>query len=163
VVGGRPVSSGPGVPPGGRIHQLHLDGRPLEDTVSRRAIRRAYADATGDTDADVREIAGRARSGETSATGVLRPALRGLGSVLGPALREFGAGMLVVGGAMAGSWDLFEPWLREGLGEAAVTIAVSQDAEHAGLTGAARCAAGRATAPRSGSADGSPGAASASG
>lgn len=142
VVDGRPLSSGPGVPPDGRIHRVRLDGRPLEDTVSRRAIRRAYADATGDADADVREIADRARASEAAAAEVLRHALHGLGSVLGPALREFGAGMLVVGGAMAGSWDLFEPWLRDGLGEPALTLAVSRDAERAGLTGAALCAAG---------------------
>ena len=45
--------------------------------------------------------------------------------------------VLVVGGSMAGSWDLFEPWLREGLGAVDVPIRVSQDAERAGLTGAA--------------------------
>ena len=79
----------------------------------------------------------RARAGEDTATEVLRHALRALGTVLGPCLRDFGAEVLVVGGSMAGSWDLFEPWLREGLGAVDVPIRVSQDAERAGLTGAA--------------------------
>jgi glucokinase len=137
VVDGVPLSSGPGVPKDGRAHHLLVDGRPLEDVMSRRAIRRAYAHASGDHDADVREIAEHARGGDTTATNVLRTALRKLGEALGPGLREFGADIVVVGGSMAGSWDLFEPWLREGLGEFQPPIAVSQDAERAGLTGAA--------------------------
>lgn len=157
VVDDAPVSAGPGIPPDGRIHHLRLDGAPLEDTMSRRAIRRAYASACGDDAADVREIAGRARAGEAAATDVLRTALTGLGRVLGPCLRAFAADVVVVGGSMAGSWDLFEPWLREGLGDVPAAIRVSVDAERAGLLGAAL------SARRSGSADGSPGAASASG
>ncbi len=156
VVDGAPVSCGPGVPPDGRIHHLRLDGAPLEDTMSRRAIRRAYAEAGGDESADVREIADRARAGEAAATRVLQRAVTGLGRVLGPCLRDFAAEVLVVGGSMAASWELFEPWLRDGLGEVAVPILVSADAERAGLLGAAL------SARRSGSAGGSPDAASAS-
>ena len=124
--------------------------------MSRRAIRRAYAQACGNSDADVRAIAERARSGDTAATDVLRTALHSLGKALAPCLREFGANVVVVGGSMAGSWDLFEPWLREGLGAVQPPIALSQDAERAGLTGAAL------TALRSRSAGASPGAATAS-
>jgi glucokinase len=137
VVDGVPLASGPGVPKDGRAHHLLVGGRPLEDVMSRRAIRRAYAQASGDEDADVREIAGRARGGDRTATDVLRTALRTLGEALGPGLREFGAEILVVGGSMAGSWDLFEPWLRDGLGAVQPPIAVSQDAERSGLIGAA--------------------------
>jgi glucokinase len=137
VVDGVPLASGPGVPKDGRAHHLKVGGRPLEDVMSRRAIRRAYAEASGDHDSDVREIAERARGGDRTATEVLRNALRALGEALGPGLREFGADVVVVGGSMAGSWDLFEPWLRDGLGAAQPPIAVSQDAERAGLTGAA--------------------------
>jgi len=137
VVDGVPLAAGPGVPKDGRAHHLQVDGRPLEDVMSRRAIRRAYAQASGDQDADVREIAERARSGDPTATAVLSNALSKLGEALGPGLREFGVEIVVVGGSMAGSWDLFEPWLRDGLGEIQPPIAVSRDAERAGLTGAA--------------------------
>lgn len=137
VVDGSALSSGPGVPKDGRAHHLLVSGQPLEDVMSRRAIRRAYAAASGDQDADVREIAERARTGDATATDVLSAALRTLGEALGPSLREFGADVVVVGGSMAGSWDLFEPWLREGLGTVQPPIAVSADAERAGLTGAA--------------------------
>ena len=44
---GRPVNSGPTVPQDGSIHLVVHNGRPLEETVSRRAIRVAYATATG--------------------------------------------------------------------------------------------------------------------
>jgi glucokinase len=137
VVDGVPLSSGPGVPKDGRAHHLLVGGRPLENVMSRRAIRSAYAAASGDDTADVREIAERARSGDQAATGVLRTALSTLGEALGPCLREFAADVVVVGGSMAGSWDLFEPWLRAGLGAVQPPIRLSADAERAGLTGAA--------------------------
>lgn len=140
VVDGRAVAGGPGVPPGGRIHLVEAHGRPLEDTMSRRAIRRAYAADTGDGDADVREIADRARAGQPAALDVLTHALCRLGEVIGPRLREFGADVLVIGGSMSGSWDLFEPWLRAGMAGVAVPIAVSADTERAALLGAAQVA-----------------------
>ena len=50
---GRPVNSGPTVPPDGSIHLVVHDGRPIEETVSRRAIRTAYATSAGVASADV--------------------------------------------------------------------------------------------------------------
>jgi glucokinase len=44
---GRPVHDGPGVPPDGHVHRLAVAGRPLEDTVSRRAMRAHYARLAG--------------------------------------------------------------------------------------------------------------------
>lgn len=143
VSDGVAVDSGPGVPPRGRIHLVHVNGRPLEESMSRRAIRRAYARATGDSDADVRQIAERARSGEAAANTVLRDALYSLGAALGPRLRAFGADLLVVGGSMSASWELFEPWVREGMADAGATmpaVAISPDPERAALLGAAHAA-----------------------
>ncbi|GHJ39415.1 ROK family protein [Streptomyces sp. TS71-3] len=108
---GRIRESGPGVPPEGRLDLTELDGRPLEDSVSRRAILARY----GDRDADVRDVAERARAGEGRARRVLDDAFTGLGTVLGPRLADFGASALVVGGSIAGSWDLVAPALRSGL------------------------------------------------
>ena len=42
---GRPVTDGPTVPPEGRAHRITVDGLPLEDVVSRRAIRARHAEA----------------------------------------------------------------------------------------------------------------------
>ena len=108
---GRIRDDGPGVPPEGRMDLTEIDGRPLEDTVSRRAILARY----GDPAADVHDIAERAREGEQRARRVLDDVFTGLGAVLGPRLSAFGATALVVGGSMARSWDLVAPALSAGL------------------------------------------------
>lgn len=140
VDGGQIVD--PGVPTGGRAHLLFIDGVPLEDAMSRRAIQRAYATATGDGSADVREIADRARAGEEAATIVLARALRSLGSALAAPVRDFGAEVVVVGGSMSRSWDLFDEWFREGAGDIAMPpVRVAADPDGAPLVGAAHVAA----------------------
>ncbi|MDQ2750101.1 MAG: ROK family protein [Pseudonocardiales bacterium] len=141
LVDGQIVSSGPGIPRDGRAHRLEIAGAPLEETVSSRAIRRAYLSASGGV-ADVREIAAAARRGEIAARGVLEHAMRALGGALGPCLRDFASDVVVVGGSMSASWDLFGPWFREGLaGDVAPPpIVVAADQHHAPLLGAARFA-----------------------
>lgn len=135
IADGRPAPGGAGVPPSGRIHTVRVDGQPLEERVSSRAIRGAYEEATG-RQADVREIVDRARSGDHAATDVLATAMGVLGQVLGPRLREFRAERLVVGGAMSGSWDLLGPWFAATAGSIP-PVQVSDDAEAAALLGAA--------------------------
>ena len=108
---GRIRDSGPGIPPEGRMDLTEIDGRPLEATVSRRAILSRY----GDPAADVHDIAGRARAGEERARRVLDDAFTGLGVALAPRMVAFGATALVVGGSMARSWDLVAPALSTGL------------------------------------------------
>ncbi|MER5795734.1 ROK family protein [Streptomyces sp. NPDC001980] len=115
---GRIVRQGPGVPPDGRLHTLRYADAPLEETVSRRALRRAYARFSGQPPPDVREIARRARQGDRAAAGVFAGAFRVLGSVLGPFVAAFEPTVLVVGGAVAGAWDLVAEPLRAGLAEA---------------------------------------------
>jgi glucokinase len=141
IVDGRIVASGPGVPPDGRAHRLQIDGGPLEDTVSSRAIRRAYRAATGDT-AEVREIAARVRDGSSAARTVLAHAMHALGAALWPCLRDFGADVVVVGGSMTGSWDLFGPWVRGGFPDDAhpPRVRLAANPEHAALLGAAQFA-----------------------
>ncbi|MFD3312092.1 ROK family protein [Streptomyces sp. NPDC058694] len=108
---GRICDAGPGVPLEGRMDLTEIDGRPLEDAVSRRAILARYADPA----ADVHDIAGRARAGEERAQRVLDNVFTALGVALGPRLVDFGATALVVGGSMARSWDLVAPALSTGL------------------------------------------------
>jgi glucokinase len=103
------VEHGPYVPPQGRADLLAYAGRPLEDTVSRRAVRAAYAHASGSGGeplADVREITDRARGADRAAQRVLSDAMNALGQVIAPWLARFEATVLVVGGSVAGSWDL---------------------------------------------------------
>lgn len=140
LVDGRIVDSGPGVPPGGRAHRLTVDGVELEERMSRRAVRAAYARATGDADADVRVIAERARAGDKQATAVLAAAVQCLGRALGPALRGFAADVVVIGGAMAGSWDLFDEWFRAGGGTGLPPLCLARQPAVAALLGAAEFA-----------------------
>ena len=114
--------------------------------MSRRAIRRAYARASGDDKADVREICERAGDGDRAAHDVLARALHALGRAIAGPIQAFGADVVVVGGSMSRSWTLFEPWFRDGAGEATVpTIVVAADPDGAPLVGAAYVAAQRAT------------------
>lgn len=140
LAGGHIVDSGPDVPPDGEVHFLTIDGRPLEDIVSRRAIIAKYAKLAaaraGDPLPDVREIADRARVGDEQARRAIREPLLALGRALTPWLKRFGATALVVGGAMSGSWDLVEPAIRSGL-EAYVVLSPSGRPEDAALIGAA--------------------------
>lgn len=61
---GVPVKSGADVPPDGSCYLLDYRGRPLEDTVSRRAIRRAYAAAKAVTGSG----SGKLRTGRSGST-----------------------------------------------------------------------------------------------
>ncbi|WP_055563880.1 ROK family protein [Streptomyces atriruber] len=145
MVAGRVRHEGPGVPPQGRVDLVEAGGRPLEESVSRRAILARYAGADASPDValnlDVSEVADRARAGERRARRVLDEAFTTLGAVLAPHLRDFEADVLVVGGAMAASWDLLRPALRAGLRDTPVTLRPAGLGEDAALVGAAAHAA----------------------
>jgi glucokinase len=113
---GSSVGSGPCVPVRGEVYRLMVDDRPLEDTVSRRALLRDYAELRPETPCrDVREMAARARDGDAVANQVLHNAFTRLGLALAPWLSRFGATALVVGGSMSRSWDLVHPSLTAGI------------------------------------------------
>lgn len=145
AVDGEIREDGPGVPPEGRVDLLTVSGRPLEDVVSRRAIRAAY----GPGAPDVAEIAGRARAGEPAAARVLTVAFGALGEVLAPWLAAFRAEVLVVGGSMAGSWDLVGPALRAGINRAAPEVRRAAAPARSALVGAAWRAAAETGSDRS--------------
>lgn len=115
------VDDGPDVPPHGHLHLLEVGGRPLEDTVSRRALLARYAaraaTAPPDPSLDVSGVAARARAGDQAAREVFEGAMRTLGRTLRPWLDRFAATVVVVGGSIAGSWDLMDGPLREGVGK----------------------------------------------
>jgi glucokinase len=135
---GAVVDDGPSVPPQGRVDLMRIGDRPLEDTVSRRAMIGRFAALSGSRpDHDVSDIAERARSGDAMAQHVLDEAFRALGATLAPWLVRFEATCLVVGGAMSGSWDLVEPALRAGLGDTTAVIARARLPGEAVLIGAA--------------------------
>lgn len=122
LVDGRAQAQGPGIPREGRVDLLEVAGHPLEDTVSRRAIRARYESLTGvgsGSAPDVLEIAARARAGDRHAESALHGPILTLGRLLGPRVVAFGASRLVVGGAVAQAWDLIEGPLRTGVEQGA--------------------------------------------
>jgi glucokinase len=120
LAAGSVIDDDPSVPPEGRLDLLAIDGRPLEDTVSRRAILARYATLTEGvrTGLDVRDLAERARAGDFVARRVFDDAMGALGKAICPWLSAFRATALVVGGAIAGSWDIIAKPLGESLANA---------------------------------------------
>jgi predicted NBD/HSP70 family sugar kinase len=140
LVDGAVVTDGPGVPPGGNVRELSVDGADLERSFSRRAIRRAYTEAGGDPAADVATIAAGASRGDAAAEAVLRHAADALGRALAPSLARFAPEVVVVGGAMAESWSLLHPWFRAGYTSVATDpppLRVAAAGDRAPLIGAA--------------------------
>lgn len=124
IADGSPVNSGVDVPPQGNIHLVESDGRPLEERVSRRAIRAAYSARTGHN-LDVYGIAERARMGEPEAIAVIATAMELLGAAVAPWVTSFGASIVVVGGSISRSWDLIASPFRLGLDRGRATGAVA--------------------------------------
>lgn len=149
---GQVISDGPDVPPNGHVYLLRINGRSLEDVVSRRAIIEAYQTAASRSGAarppavDVDTVARRAADADTVARRVLDRAIGALGEALRPWLVRFEADILAVGGGITASWELIEPALRDSLLGASTrseptwhggTIVRSADPEESILVGAA--------------------------
>lgn len=140
---GVPVEEGLLVPPHGWVYLLEHDGRPIEETFSRRAVIAAYQRVTG-REVDVAEIAALALDGQEDAVAVMHHAYRALAETLAPWLIGFRTDVLVIGGSIAQSWALVERWLSPMLDDAfhryqakTPRIAEGRDGELAALIGAA--------------------------
>ncbi|MFJ8857595.1 ROK family protein [Streptomyces sp. NPDC102451] len=166
---GRPVAEGADVPPEGRAHRISVDGLPLEEVVSRQAIRARYARSAGiDVPAavpDVSAIAALARGGDPHAAATVSTCFDALGRALAPWCAAFRPEVMVVGGSMAASWDLIGPALRAGLTTgargagpdaasvvASMVLCTARRPDDAPLIGAARWALRQAEAGRPGGA-----------
>lgn len=142
---GEMVADGPLVPPEGRIDLTTLDGGPLEDTFSRRALLRAWRARTPHSpvsaDGDVRDLARLALDGSAVEAEVLGAALRALGRGLAPWVLAFRPTVIVVGGGMSAAWRLIERPLADGLAAAGVAeppaLLRARSAHDAPLLGAA--------------------------
>jgi glucokinase len=141
---GIPVTTGPTVPPHGRVHRLKIGSADLEDVVSRRAILARYLARPNVRNApglDVRDVFEASRAGDDWATQVVEDAFRALGGALAPWLTRFEATAVAFGGAMTGSWGLILPPLRRGLTQtgarADLELLRSADTETSALVGAA--------------------------
>jgi glucokinase len=130
---GLAVGDGPGIPAGGNLYPFEYQGRPVEDTVSTRALLAAY----GENEVTVRELFERARAGAASPGRVIDETFEHLGRFLAPFVVDFAPTIVVVGGSISRSWDLIEAPLRRGLGPVDVALARSELLDDAPLLGAA--------------------------
>lgn len=139
IAHGSCITNGDEVPEAGNLHTARLEGTPLEELVSRRALRRAFRERTGQR-ADVAEIAALARAGQRDAAEVLVAGMEALAKALAPWLCAFGAERLVIGGSMAASADLLFPPLHARLAalmaSAPPALRGTLEAERANLIGA---------------------------
>ncbi|GAA1581256.1 ROK family protein [Kribbella hippodromi] len=103
---GRVVREGSTVPPGGELYKTAYAGKPLEDSISARAILRRYAERTGAEAPGVKEIADQTRAGDTAAREVLLAAFTDLSAALQPWIDRFGVTQTVLGGSISGAFDL---------------------------------------------------------
>jgi glucokinase len=142
VADGAVLSEGPGVPPDGRVDLLRIAGRPLEQVVSRQAILAEYRRVSGCDAGDVAALAALARAGDKAAVYALRAPMAALGAALGPCLARFEVEVVVLGGGIAGAFDLVEEPLRCALARAhpalrSVPVTRSADQQQSVEVGAA--------------------------
>lgn len=127
---GRVVREGDTVPPGGELYKTTYGGKPLEDSISARAILRRYAETTGTEAPGVKEIADQARTGDTAAQAVLTACFTDLAAALKPWLDHFGVTHTVLGGSISGAFDLVTSALD-------FPASATHDTEQSALIGAA--------------------------
>lgn len=116
------------VPPGGEVWNLPFGGGILEDRVSARAVVAGYARATardgamgvgGSADeATAKGVSALASRGDPSAIEAYSAMGAALGSGLAPVLARFAPEILVIGGKVGQSLELFRPAMQEALAEA---------------------------------------------
>jgi glucokinase len=135
AVAGRIVTSGPGVPLDGYVYCLPWDEGIVEDAISTRAIQRTYRALTGEQ-CEVRDLAARART-DAVAMSVWKDLGKTLGRVLQPLAREFRPEIVVLGGAIAQSAELFLPAAENELQGTGAGLRVSTLFDRAALFGAA--------------------------
>ncbi len=134
AVDGRVQVDGPGVPPGGEIWNQPYQGRIVEDFISTRAIQQAYRQRTG-LERDVATIAAAAKD-DVAAAEVFSEFGRQLGLALRSLFSAFAPDVVVLGGGIARSADLFLPAAQLQLKGLPMELRISALGDHAPLVGA---------------------------
>lgn len=133
AVNGKLVTEGPGIPPGGEIWNVPYEGGIVEDFVSARAIAGHYERNTG----NACSVADLASSAEHNRHAMEAFAEFGhhLGRVLRTVVAEFRADVVVLGGGIARSADLFLPSTRSELANGTLSLRISELMDRAPLVG----------------------------
>jgi glucokinase len=135
AVDGHVVTSGDGVPPHGEIWNLPFAGGIVEDQLSTRALQCEYQQRTGKL-LEVSEIAAQAPS-DPDAAGVFAGFGVQLGIAIRTLMREFAPQVVVLGGGIARSAQLFLPQAQQELEGLGIELRIARLFDHAPLVGAA--------------------------
>ncbi len=129
------VTSGEGVPPGGEIWDFPYGAGTVEDLISTRAIKSDYAAHTG-RDEDVAAIAAAAAT-DPAARQVFETFGTHLGQVFRDILAPFSPDVIVIGGGISRSAELFLPSAQTQLNGFHFKLVTSSLLDKAALAGAA--------------------------
>jgi glucokinase len=140
VDGGIPVVERADVPKMGCVWHLPYKGGIADDSFSTRWFVKRYAEKTGGAVSGAKDVADKVAAGDAAAREIFDEFGAGIGDFLGPVLAKFGAGVLVIGGNVAGAYNLFGGALEgsfkaQGL---SVSVQISELKEDAALIGSAR-------------------------
>lgn len=135
AVDGRRVIDGRGVPPGGEIWNVPYQGGIVEDKISTRALKSAYLERTGQ-EREVASIAHYAAGGEAAATEVFEGFGRDLGVAIKLLLKDFSPNVVVLGGGIARSANLFIAATKTELEGTGIELRIAELGDNAPLAGA---------------------------
>ncbi len=133
--GGHPLTEGVGVPPGGEIWNYPYRGATVEDLISTRAMKAEYEGLAGE-DVDVKAIAEAADS-DPHARQVFESLGQNLGQVIRDVIQPFHPEVVVVGGGIARSSELFLPIAQKLVDDLGIRLVPSMLFDQAPLIGAA--------------------------
>lgn len=136
---GVPVVEGDGVPPMGCVWHLPFKEGIADDYFSTRWYIARWEEVSGEKVNGVKPVADRVPTDE-KAQAIFTEFGTNLGTFLGPWLKNFGAGKLVIGGNVTGAYTLFGPSFETGLKKQGVStkIVLSELKEDAAIIGSAR-------------------------
>jgi glucokinase len=135
AVNGKLTTTGPGVPKDGEIWNVPYENATVEDFVSTRAIAGSYSRRTGKT-MPVAEIAAAAAH-DVDAQAAFTEFGHHLGRVIGFLLADFAPDVVVLGGGISRSADLFLSTTRAEIPNPSLQIRVSELLDRAPLVGCA--------------------------
>ena len=135
AVDGRVVTQGKGVPPGGEIWNVPYRGGIVEDQISTRAIKKAYAERKGQ-EREVASIAHYAVGGDPDAVAVFQEFGRTLGTAIKGLLEDFAPDVVVLGGGISRSAPLFLDDVKAELASTRIEVRIAELGDNAPLAGA---------------------------
>ena len=134
AVDGRVVTEGQGVPPGGEIWNVPYEGGIVEDEISTRALKQAYATRKGE-DREVASIAHYVIGGDPDAVAVFQESGKTLGIAIKRLLTDFAPDVVVLGGGISRSAPLFLDAVKAELAGTQIEVRIAElgdNAPHAG-------------------------------